>query len=531
MSMPLWFYNLTAYSAQLALFIAAGGIMAKVTRLRELRARLIYWQVLLGLGMLLPAIEPWQWAPQIGHGMAEGRTMAHAGSAGIIATAALPAHEAYSIPFYKIVAILIVASFLVRFLWLAAGLARLRKMRLHAVPLGPHAEVEKFEAILGVSPSVLVSNRISSPVTFGWRAPRILLPEKFVRMDEARQRAILCHEFLHVRRRDWLWHVAEEFLQSLFWFHPAVAWLVAQIRLSREQLVDREVVILAGSRRDYLDALFEIASSSRASRHAPALLFLSERHLKQRVQLILKEVTMSRKKVALALSASLGGLLLTGVVAISLLPLRISAQQRVSSDSLKTHLARPDAHFYGNPDARVTVVEFGDFQCPACRKAESVAEEVRKNLGNQVRFTYRQFPLTRLHHQAEKAAEAAECAAEQGKFWQSVNYLSAHALDFSSAGIRQFAASLNLDPARTEQCISSGAMAARVQQDISDGRALGVHSVPTFYVGNSKLVGVPTYSQLHALIEEKLSQHTSTSGIRLLPPSPSRTLNGNQEGQ
>ena len=502
--MPLWFYNLAVYCAQLAILIAAGALMVAVTRLREPRLRLIYWQVLLALGVLLPAIEPWQTAPHIEQGMVQaGESLARAGSSGIEATA-FPVHAAPSFSMYQAVAILLVAGLLFRLLWLGAGMFRLRRSRLHANPFGPHAAVEQFKAALGVSPAVLVSDRISSPVTFGWRTPRVLLPPKFLQMDEARQRAILCHELLHVRRRDWLWHVAEEVLRSLFWFHLAVVWLVAQIRLCREQLVDREVVLLTGSRRDYLDALFEIASSSHTFRHAPALLFLRERHLKRRVKLILKETTMPRKKLVLALSASLGGLLLAGVVIATLLPLRASAAQAQSAVSSEGVLVRADSHFFGNPDAKLTVVEFGDFQCPACRKAESVAEQVRRNLGGQVRFAYRQFPLTRFHPQAEKAAEAAECAGNQGKFWQAVNYLSAHPLDFSSAGVRKFAADLGLDQARTARCLSSGEMATRVQQDIHDGHVLGVHSVPTLFVGNTRLVGMPSYSQLRALIEQRL---------------------------
>src|SRR5690348_3284216 len=436
MSMPLWFYNLAVYCGQLAVLIGAGGLMVAVTRLREPRLRLIYWQVLLALGVLLPAIEPWQNAPPIEREVVQaGESLARAGSAGIQAASALPAHAASPLSIYQLGAILLAAGLLFRLLWLGAGLLRLRRSRLRASPLGAHAALEQFKAALGVSPAVLVSEQISSPITFGWRAPQVLLPEKFIQMDEARQRAILCHELLRVQRRDWLWHVAEEILRSLFWFHLAVAWLVAQIRLCREQVVDREVVILAGSRRDYLDALFEIASSSRISSHAPALLFLSDRHLKRRVKLILEETTMSRKKRVLALSACVGGLLFTGVVVAILLPLKTSAAQAASE--IKATTVRPDTHFFGNPDARVTVVEFGDFQCPACREAASVAEQVRKNMGPQVRFAYRQFPLTRFHPQAEKAAEAAECAAEQGKFWQAVDYLSDHPLDFSSSGIRR----------------------------------------------------------------------------------------------
>jgi protein-disulfide isomerase len=524
MSMPLWFYNLSVYCAQLAILIAAGALMVVVTRLREPRLRLIYWQILLGVGILLPAIEPWQAGPVIEQSMIATRgNLAHAGSAVIESATASPAHAASSFSIYQIVAILLVAGLLFRLLWLAAGLVRLHRSRLHASPLGPQTAVKQLEAALSVSPSVLVSDWISSPVTFGWRAPQILLPRKFTGMDEARQRAVLCHEFLHVRRRDWLWHVAEEILRCLFWFHLAVAWLIAQIRLCREQVVDREVVILAGSRRDYLDALFEIASSSRTSRHAPALLFLSERHLKRRVTLMLKEVPMSRKKLVLAVSASLGGLLLTGALAVGLLPLRTSAAQAPSAVALKSPTVRPDTHFYGNPDARVTVVEFGDFQCPACRKAASVAEQVRKNLGSQVRFAYRQFPLTRIHHDAEKAAEAAECAAEQGKFWQAVDYFSDHPLDFSSDGVQQFSARLGIDQGRLSNCLASGKMTARVQQDVRDGRSLGVHSVPTFFVGSTKLVGIPSYSQLHALIEQQL--HSGKSVQSALTPRPALSPN------
>jgi protein-disulfide isomerase len=541
MNMPLWFYNLAVYCAQLVVLIAAGAMMVAATRLREPRLRLIYWQVLLALGVLLPLIEPWQTAPKLEQVVVEtGGSAIHAGSAGIEAAAALPAHAAPSFTTYEIVAILLVSGFLLRLFWLAAGLVRLRRSRLHASPLGPHAAVEQFKTALGISPAVLVSDRNSSPVTFGWRTPRILLPRKFTEMDDVRQRVILCHEFLHVRRGDWVWHVAEEILRSIFWFHLAVAWLIAQIRLCREQLVDREVVILTGSRRNYLDALFEIASSSRTSRYAPALLFLSERHLKRRVTLILKEVGMSRKKLVLALSASLGGLVLTGAIAVTLLPLRTSAAQASSSATPKTSMVRPDTHLYGNPHAKVTVVEFGDFQCPACRKAETVAEQVRKNLGGQVRFAYRQFPLTRIHHDAEKAAEAAECAAEQGKFWQAVDYLSDHPLDFSSAGIRQFAATLGLDESRTIRCLSGGEMADRVQQDIRDGQALGVHSVPTLFIGNTKLVGMPSYSRLRALIEEQLhaegnAQTVAPGGSSLLStasltPAFAEGLDGQETG-
>lgn len=521
MSMPLWFYNVAVYCAQFAILIAAGGLIAAITGLRAPRGRLIYWQTLLALGLLLPVIEPWQTSSQIKEGMAHAvGPMTHAGTIGT-GTATLPVHAVSSFPIYEIVAIVLLAGLLFRLLWLAVGVMRLQQSCRYANALGPDHAMEQFKKTLGVSPAVLISDRTSSPVTFGWRRPRILMPKKFIQMDEARQRVILCHEFLHVRRRDWLWHVAEEILRALFWFHLAVGWLIAEIRLCREQTVDREVVILAGSRRDYLEALFEITSSSHNSPHSPALLLLSERNLKRRVTLILKEVSMSRKKLILALSASLGGLLLAGVLTVTLLPLRTFAAPGSSSAATVTPLVRPDTQIYGNPDARVTVVEFGDFQCPACRKAESVAQEVRNNLGSQIRFAYRQFPLTKIHPRAERAAEVAECAGEQGKYWQAVDYLSNQPLDFRPVAIQQFALRLGVDSARLNSCLSGGEMAARVQQDVRDGRALGVTAVPTFFVNGTKIVGIPTYSQFRTLIEQHL--RAGNDGQR--DPSKSFTLN------
>lgn len=536
MSIPIWFYNLAVYCAQLAILIAAGGLMVAVTSLRQPRVRLHYWQVLLALGLLLPAVEPWQTTLKIDHGMVQAwESPARIGSAALTGATALPGQAAPSFSYYEVIAFLLFAGMMFRLLWLTVSLMRLRRWRRLSIPLGSHPAMEQFKSELGVSPVVLVSDRISSPVTFGWRAPAVLLPPKFTEMDEARQKTILCHELLHVRRRDWLWHVAEEVLRAVFWFHLAVEWLIGQIRLCREQTVDREVVILAGSCRDYLDALLEIAASSSKTRQAPALLFSNERHLKRRVRFILKEATMSRKKAVLALSASLVGLLLATVLVAGILPLKTSAAQASSPSTLTTPLVRPDAHFFGNPDATVTVAEFGDFQCPACRTAESVAEEVRRNLRGRVRFTYRQFPLAQMHPEAEKAAEAAECAAEQGKFWQAVNYLSGHPLDFSARGVQQFASGLGIDQKRTSQCISSGRMAARVQEDVRDGRALGVHSVPTFFVGSNRIVGIPTYSQLNNLIEQELSREKTTHNGPLPQSFPPHALGArartNMEGQ
>ena len=119
------------------------------------------------------------------------------------------------------------------------------------------------------------------------------------------QDAILCHEILHVRRRDWLFTVVEELVRAVFWFHPAIWWLLGEIGLAREQAVDRQVVEMTKSREEYVDALLAIAGARPRLDLAPAPLFLRKRHLKQRVISVLKEVRMSRTRLISALAAGL----------------------------------------------------------------------------------------------------------------------------------------------------------------------------------------------------------------------------------
>jgi hypothetical protein len=97
--------------------------------------------------------------------------------------------------------------------------------------------------------NLFFSERVESPVPLGWLDPAVIFPRRFERMDESQQRAIACHELLQVARRDWLMNLLEELVLALFWFHPAIWWVVRSIRLSREQVVDGEVVALTGVAR------------------------------------------------------------------------------------------------------------------------------------------------------------------------------------------------------------------------------------------------------------------------------------------
>lgn len=334
--MPLWFYDLAVYCLQLVIMILVGGALLAVARLHVPWARLLYLKILFAVALVLPLVEPWRVMPMSRDDvLLDGVSLVHIGGFRVSAARSTVFSHAHAFSPYVLAALLILGGFLLRLLWLVVGLSRLDRLRSGAHSLGPHPIVEELRSILRVSPSVLATDKIASPITYGWRAPRVFLPAKFEEMDTASQRAILCHEFLHVRRRDWLWQSAEEIVRALFWFHPAVSWLVGQIRLAREEVVDQDVIAYTGSRRDYLNALLRVVATE--PRSVPASPFLSESHLKRRVALILKEPDMSKRKAIVALSASLAALFLAGATAVTLLPMRTMAAAPVQTKATSDH--------------------------------------------------------------------------------------------------------------------------------------------------------------------------------------------------
>ncbi|HZP01037.1 MAG TPA: thioredoxin domain-containing protein [Terriglobia bacterium] len=184
----------------------------------------------------------------------------------------------------------------------------------------------------------------------------------------------------------------------------------------------------------------------------------------------------------------------------------IPPAQQASEAVLEQRLIRADSHVTGNAQSPVTVVEFGDFECPACGRAEEVAHEIRAKYGSEVRFVFRQFPLARIHPYAEKAAEASECAAEQGKFWEAVDRLYAGQNDLSEPALARYARDIGLDEKRFHECLSSGETASRVRRDMEDARALGVRFTPTFFVGRRMVEGPMQFGEFAQLIDQALGQ-------------------------
>jgi TonB family protein len=288
MSVNLIWANLVAYSLQIGLLVGLAAFVPAALRLRLPSARLVYWHVLLAACLLLPLVRPWKQE-------VAGTVQVSTSVAVVVPVQPAPRP---SLPPSEIALLLLAAGALARLGWLAAGFWRLRQYRRHSHPLEP-ASSWSVEADLRISADV------ASPVTFGVRKPVVLLPARFPEFDAPMQEAILCHEILHVRRRDWLFAVFEELVRAVFWFHPAIWWLLGEIGLAREQAVDRQVVEMTRSREEYVDALLAIAGTRPRLDLAPAPLFLRKRHLKQRVISVLKEVRMSRTRLISALVAGL----------------------------------------------------------------------------------------------------------------------------------------------------------------------------------------------------------------------------------
>jgi len=183
-------------------------------------------------------------------------------------------------------------------------------------------------------------------------------------------------------------------------------------------------------------------------------------------------------------------------------------------EALDERLVRADSHMTGNPNAAVTIVEWGDLECPSCGLEQPTVRELRQKYGDRIRFVFRQFPLMSLHPQAEKAAEASECAAEQGKFWEALDKIYAEQNDLSEPALMRDAADLGLDQGRFKECLESGATATRVRRDIEDAHALHVDRTPTFFVNDRVMTGPVPLEQFTQVIDLELRSRGSFAQAR-----------------
>lgn len=160
-------------------------------------------------------------------------------------------------------------------------------------------------------------------------------------------------------------------------------------------------------------------------------------------------------------------------------------------------------HILGPPAAPVTLVEYGDFECPNCEAAFPVIRDLVASLGDRLRFVFRHFPITLRHDHAQKAAEAAEAAGAQGKFWEMHDILFRHQDDLDRESLESYARTLGLDLERFNAEMSNGTYADRVYDDLDSGQASGVSWTPTFFLNGERY---PIARDLDGLVQKVKDQ-------------------------
>jgi protein-disulfide isomerase len=161
----------------------------------------------------------------------------------------------------------------------------------------------------------------------------------------------------------------------------------------------------------------------------------------------------------------------------------------------------PEDHAQGDPNAGCTLVEYGDYECPHCGRAYPIVKRLQKHFDKRLLFVFRNFPLGQMHPHAESAAETAEFAGAQGKFWEMHDLLFENQDRLGNALLRQLTEELNLDPAELLQALEERKYLARVRADFSGGVRSGVNGTPTFFINGQRNDGPFDYQDLVEAID------------------------------
>lgn len=187
----------------------------------------------------------------------------------------------------------------------------------------------------------------------------------------------------------------------------------------------------------------------------------------------------------------------------------VKSEARTKTGTETPSISIDDDTVKGSESAPVTIIEFSDYECPFCARfysetSSKIDEEYVKT--GKVKYVYRDFPLS-FHPHARKAAEASECADEQGKFWEYHDMLFENQNEWAKSGtsvFKEYAGRLGLDQGAFDACLDSGQMAEEVKKDIADGVAYGVTGTPAFFINGEMISGAQPFEVFRKVIEEKL---------------------------
>lgn len=196
------------------------------------------------------------------------------------------------------------------------------------------------------------------------------------------------------------------------------------------------------------------------------------------------------------------------------LPNKYSTNQILPANfSLNNEIKKIDVDVGNDPalgpkGAPVTIVEFSDFECPISEQVHTIIEDMVKIYGSQIRYVFRDFPNSLIHNNAEKAAEAGECAHEQGKFWEYHDKLFVNQNNLTEDALKQYAVDIGLDRQPFINCLDSDKYAAEVKQDTDDGILAGVRGTPTWFIDGVKVEGVIPAEQFKQIIDGQIKINT-----------------------
>ena len=320
--------NLVAYSAQVALLVVVGAGLAALVRVDAAGVRYVYWRGLLALCLILP------WLPvrrSVVVTIADTVPIALLPSSSVSVGAQTAPVPAGVTDWVALLGWVIVAGVVLRLFWVGLGLWRLRRLSRAGIIAAPCFIHEEAQDLVRARAEIRYVSS-GQPVTFGFRRPVVLLPEMLRAQPAQIQQLVLCHELFHVRRRDWIWVIAEEIVKAALWFHPAVLWLIARVRLAREEVVDELTVLATAQRRAYIEALLVFADTPS---QAPAPAFARRRHLFRRMVLISKETVMSSRRILVSVATMTAVIAAGAWSAVSVFPLTeiVIAQGRAGAPS------------------------------------------------------------------------------------------------------------------------------------------------------------------------------------------------------
>ena len=308
--------NVITYSAQVLFVVAAAAVAALLVRLPMARARVAYWRLVLAACLALPLLT----RPADRIVFVAPASVGRVPAAAVVDTTTVAAEPAAP-PVAEVVKWLLLAGVAARAVWLGVGILALIRLRRRSVVASLADDVDVLRKAVAPTSAIRFHASIDQPVAFGWLRPVVVLPQRLLDLPLDAQRAVVCHELLHVARHDWLWMLGEEAIRCVLWFHPAIWFALEKLQLSREELVDEEVVRITGVRQPYVRALAMFAGEPAA--FAAATPFIRRRHFVSRIRQLSEEHTMSRLRIACGFVVLLVLIGASAWGASSAMPLRI----------------------------------------------------------------------------------------------------------------------------------------------------------------------------------------------------------------